>query len=312
MGEKALPSRLELGLWLDRLSQSRPFLRWAGGKQSFLQRYSQAIPSFTGKYVEPFLGSGAVFFYAVRMHSRPFQARLGDTNKHLIKTYIAVRDDPEEVYEQLKVLQAGYEAARDKARFYYQVRDSHNARHPRTDPAVFIFLNKTCWNGLYRVNKEGKFNVPYGAPRTTWVIPSFEELLNASSALKQAHLRATSWENTLAFAEPGDFVFLDPPYFSDIIRDDVKYRHRGFTARDHRKLAYSVYQLAQRGIDFLLTNSGEPEMVELYARYGLQVDEVQLPRAINSKTDERGNVPELIVRSWRTEDLTSRTDSDVD
>lgn len=294
--------------WHDRVGRAKPFLRWAGGKQLFTMRYSGLLPAFPGKYLEPFLGSGAVFFHIMRTQLRPPMARLGDTNRQLISSFQAVRDEPEAVYERLEILQAGYSAARDKAQFYYDVRDRHNAIFPKADPAAFILLNRTCWNGLYRVNREGRFNVPYGAPKSDTVIPTRAELLSASAALAQAHLRVTSWENTLAFAEGGDFVFLDPPYYSDVLREDAKYSRQQFTLRKHEQLAKACIDLAARGIDFILTNSGEPEMIELYRSHGLQLESIEMPRPINSKTDKRSAVPEILVRPLGSKPLPPPTD----
>lgn len=284
--------------WYSRASNAKPFLRWAGGKRPFLYRFADEMPAFPGSYIEPFLGSGSVFFHLMAKEPRITPARLGDTNKHLVRCFIDVRDDPGKVHQELEVLQAGYDASADKSDFYYQVRDAHNAFHPKSNAARFIFLNRTCWNGLYRVNQQGKFNVPYGSPKTGQVIPTLEELENASAALAQAHIRATSWQNTVAFAQPGDFVFLDPPYFSDIKNGhETKYSTKRFTLREHEELARTLAGLADQGVDFLLTNSGCDEMIELYSGFGLDVKLVEVPRYISSKTKERGGVPELIVRS---------------
>jgi DNA adenine methylase len=293
-------SRDVLREWHDRVGHARPFLRWAGGKQLFLQRYSALLPSFSGRYIEGFLGSGAVFFYIMRTHLRPPVSYLGDTNRHLIRCFIEVRDDPVGVHERLQVLSAGYEAAMEKGDFYYQVRESHNSRHPRSDAATFIFLNRAGWNGLYRVNKKGLFNVPFGPPKRGLRLPDQDDLLGASAALARSQLRATRWENTLALAEPGDFVYLDPPYFSELMKEDRaqegKYHKRPFTLRDHESLARACANLAARDVHFLLTNSAEPEMVNLYGGYGLSVTEIEMPRSINSKGDQRaGAARELIA-----------------
>jgi DNA adenine methylase len=264
-----------------------------------LIRYGKLLPHFSGKYIEPFLGGASVFFYIARRERRPCQAVLGDLNRELIKTFQGVQQDPSAVHLRLEHLQEEYARSRDKAEFYYRLRDSFNSSQPRVDPAVFIFLNKTCWNGLYRVNQSGRFNVPHGAQRTPHVIPSLEELSAASSALQQARLRATSWENLLSLAEEGDFVFLDPPYFSDLEQDDIKYRSSSFAIEEHSKLAEYARGLAARRILFVLTSSGEPEMENLYARNELRVKRVSVPRSISSKTDGRSAVEELIVTpSW--------------
>jgi DNA adenine methylase len=288
--------------WYARVREGKPFLRWAGGKQYFLFQFASRIPSFSGTYIEPFLGSGAVFFKVMGNQTRPGAARLGDVNKQLIQCFLAVRDDPEKVYRKLESLQQGYLDAPEHAEFFYEQRDIYNATLPKPDPALFIFLNRTCWNGLYRVNLAGRFNVPYGAPKSDTVIPSLDELLNASACLAQASLRVTSWQHTLAFAQPGDFVFLDPPYYSEIVAGERekrrmgKYNKRGFGLREHTEVAQALAQLASRGIDFMLTNSAEPEMVERYESRGLQVSVIKAPRLLNSKAERRSTyVDELLV-----------------
>src|SRR5436305_4534672 len=281
--------------WYERVSAARPFLRWVGGKQAFLARLGTLLPPVAGTYYEPFLGSGAVFFHLQRVHGRPLEAVLGDSNLQLVQTFDAVRAEPSKVYNALGVLQDEYSAADDKAKFFYRMRDAYNAELPATDSAKFIFLNRTCWNGLYRVNQLGRFNVPYGRPKRERVIPELEELKNAGAALIRAKLRASSWENTIAKAKPGDFVFLDPPYYSDIERDDRKYRARIFTLANHERLAERLRNLADRGIDFILTNSAEPVMLDLYASHNLSVRIVDMPRSISTKVKERVAAPELVV-----------------
>lgn len=289
---------------------ARPFLKWAGGKQRFLQQYASRLPRIQGRYIEPFLGGGSVFFHYNRIEERPFLSRLGDMNRALIRTYEAVRDDPDAVHAQLTALQAGYDAAHDKAAYYYDVRADFVGRQPRPDPGRFIFINRTCWNGLWRVNAKGQFNVPYGAPKSGTVIPSLLELRSAASALQASSLRITSWENLLPFAERGDFVFLDPPYLSDLVTMHDKYNARQFGRSDHERLADEVAHLAKRGVDFVLTNSGGPDSVELYRSRGLDVVTLRIPRAINSRTGERGAVEEIVVTARETS-LGARTSSGV-
>ena len=167
----ALPSKMMLDMWYGRVGRAKPFLRWAGGKQQFLFRFADRLPDFSGTYFEPFLGSGAVFFHLMRRSSQPRQVRLGDTNKELVRAFIAVRDSPEEVHADLAELQRDYSDAIDKPAFYYSVRDRYTAT-TKSSAAQFIFLNRTYWNGLYRTNRVGKFNVPYGAPKSEIVVPT--------------------------------------------------------------------------------------------------------------------------------------------
>jgi DNA adenine methylase len=248
-----------------------------------------------GRYFEPFLGGGAVFFYLQRVAGRPLDAVLADVNVPLIRTYTAVQVDPEKIYGRLSELQEEYLRAPSKSAFYYEVRSRYNAALPSPDPADFIFMNRTCWNGLYRLNRKGLFNVPYGRPKTEIVIPTRADLLNAAAALVRARLRATSWENSIAQARRGDFIFLDPPYHSDLERVDTKYRSRRFDLAEHEKLAARLADLNARGVDFVLTNSGEASMIELYRSYNLAVHTVRMPRNLSGKIAERGPVDELIV-----------------
>jgi len=298
----AIVSRELLEAWHARIRLARPFLKWAGGKQRFLLSFADRLPDVRGTYIEPFLGSGAVFFKLMSRQSRPGGARLGDINRQLIQTFIAVRDQPDDIRSRLERMQAAYSEAANKTAYYLEQRRTYNATLPKPDPALLIFLNHTCWNGLYRVNRAGRFNVPYGAPKTEIVIPDREELLNASAALAQANLRATSWQNLVAFAQKGDFVFLDPPYYSELVNEtsrSTKYQTARFSLRDHQELARSLVDLDRRGIDFVLTNSGEDQMRKLYESSGLRVAVIQAPRSINSKTDKRGPVRELVVTSTR-------------
>jgi len=276
--------------------QARPFLRWAGGKQRWLTSNSSLIPRFDGQYFEPFLGGGSVFFHLVRGEARPFRAWLGDQNLQLVRAYNDIRNSLEEVLEDVRIIQAAYSEARDKRRFYEEVRESFNDGLPKSNTARFIFLNATCWNGLWRTNSNGTFNVPFGSPKSDDVMPTEDELRNVSAALQHARVRASSWENLVASAGIGDFVFLDPPYYSDSLqKGSPKYGASVFGYPAHKRLAEVLLLLQQRGALFILTNSGEPEMVALYRELGLSVREVMVPRAINSKADERQPVGEVIV-----------------
>jgi len=275
---------------------ARPFLRWAGGKQRWLSSNSSLIPRFDGQYFEPFLGGGSVFFHLVRSEARPFRAWLGDQNLQLVRAYNDIRNSLEEVLEDVRIVQAAYSEARDKRRFYEEVRESFNDALPKSNTARFIFLNATCWNGLWRTNSNGTFNVPFGSPKSDDVMPTEDELRNVSAALQHARVRASSWENLVASAGSGDFVFLDPPYYSDSLqKGSPKYGASVFGYSAHKRLAEVLLLLQQRGALFILTNSGEPEMVALYRELGLSVREVMVPRAINSKADERQPVGEVIV-----------------
>jgi len=242
------------------------------------------------------MGSASVFFFLKRIERRPFLSLLGDKNLQLVRTFLQVRDDPQMVLERLEALKLNYYSSADKAKHYVHIREQYNNALPKVDAATFIFLNRTCWNGLYRVNRAGKFNVPHGMQKGGVSFPSEADILNASASLAHAEIRAMTWQNTIAAAEPGDFVFVDPPYYSDCALDDTKYSREQFTMDSHKELARRLAGLADRSVDFLLTNSAEPEVISLYQSYNFDIELVSVSRFISSKIDGRVPTTELIVR----------------
>jgi DNA adenine methylase len=303
MGRSIVTASL-LGEFYEQVSTARSFLRWVGGKQTFVARFGHVLPPVAGRYFEPFLGSGAVFFYLQRRHGRPLEAVLGDVNLPLVRTYMGVREDPAAVAEEIAVLATRFAQAEDRAAFYYQIRDQYNASLPNPSPALFVFLNRTCWNGLYRINQRGQFNVPFGRPKVDVVFPSGAEFERAAAALVRAKLKAAGWETSISKAGRGDFLFLDPPYYSDIVRGDaVKYQRWRFGLREHEKLASRLRALADRGADFVLTNSAEQVMHDLYASKGLSAIVVEMPRSVSGKISERNPARELIVTPPRSAEL---------
>lgn len=270
-----------------------PLFRWAGGKQRFLWDHRELLPSFSGRYFEPFAGGLSIYFHYVRDSLTPFQAIIGDVNLRLVRTYTEIKKDPSGVVERLAILRAGYDAATDKSAFYYDVRETHNSRSPKSDAARFIFLMAAGWNGVFRLNNRGQFNVPHGSPRSL-KLPSIEQLHATSTVFQTADIRATSWESTIHSAQPGDFVFLDPPY-GVASRKDLYGRKDAFGWSDQLKLAAALGDLQRRGVNFLLTNSAEPQLVDAYQRQGLNVRVIEAQRSIAASADSRGSEKELIV-----------------
>lgn len=253
------------------------------------------LPQLERDYYEPFLGGGSTFFHLSRSEIRPFRSFLGDSNLQLMKVYSAIKLDPEGVIDAVTSMAAAYKAATDKRAFYEREREFFNDGLPKCDPARFIFLNATCWNGLWRTNSSGRFNVPYGAPRGDDVMPTPTTIRNVSAALQSAELRTSSWRNVINTAGSGDFVFLDPPYFSDIAQNGTKYGAESWGETEHLDLAQALLRLHDKGSRFLLTNSGEVQMEMMYRDLGLSVHRVLVARAISSKPDERKPVGELVV-----------------
>jgi DNA adenine methylase len=264
----------------------RPFLKWAGGKGQLLTQYQRLFPRSYRRYFEPFVGGAALFF-----HLRPSGAALSDRNGELIDCYRAVRDEVEPLIEVLK--QHRYEEGH-----YYAMRD----RDPRELPlheraARTIFLNRTGFNGLYRVNRAGNFNVPLGR-YTNPLICDEKNLRACSAVLKDVHVEARDFSEVQQHARRGDFVYFDPPYvpISDTA-DFTSYVPGGFSWEHQVRLAEVFTDLAARGVKVMLSNSDVGRLRELYGDF--DIVEVQASRNINSVGSRRGaKVQEIVVRSF--------------
>ena len=284
--------------WERWAPQASALFKWAGGKQKFLWHHTEYLPKFSGVYHEPFGGGLSVFFhYVTRSPETPLISRLADTNVRLIKTYQAIKNDWKRVANQLAQIEAAFKVSDDKEAFYYEIREAHNLAHPREDAARFIFLMQAGWNGVFRSNSKGKFNVPVGSLDRNISLPSADDLRAVSAALQYATLRASSWETSVTAVKAGDFVFLDPPYYKLANSTTNLYdQNQPFEINQQEKLAKALSDIERVGANFVLTNSAYPEIVELYLDYGFRVDTVLTARSINSKTSDRGFQDEIIVR----------------
>jgi DNA adenine methylase len=260
-----------------------PFLKWAGGKRQLLAEIRSHLPARFGKYFEPFVGGAALFF-----STSPNNAVLGDTNERLVRTYRGVRDSVEQVISALS------EYPNDRAFFLTQrARDVDSASDVEM-AAWFIYLNRTGYNGLYRVNRSGQFNVPFGRYLRPTICNS-DRLRSCSRALRNTDLRIGDFEDITSQAKAGDFVYFDPPYvpvaqYSDFAR----YTARGFSLADHRRLCDVASRLKSRGVAVLISNSEAPVVRELY-QSGFQIRSVMATRSINSRGERRGRVLEVLI-----------------
>ena len=271
-------------LYSGEISKLSPFLKWAGGKRWFISNHKDLIPDKFNKYIEPFVGSGAVYFYL-----SPSNAILGDSNKELIETYIAIKKNWKQVWSYLQI-----HHERHSKEYYYQIR-STIPQGIYSRAARFIYLNRTCWNGLYRVNLKGKFNVPIGT-RSTVIFEndSFEEI---SKALQNAVLHPIDFEELIDLAEEDDLVFVDPPY---TVRHNnnsfVKYNEKLFSWDDQKRLQKSLLRAANRGAKILGTNAYHESIISLY-RDSFQTLCVSRNSPISSKASSRKDFNELVIHN---------------
>ena len=254
---------------------TKPILKWAGGKTQMLPDLLPKVPTSYGRYIEPFFGGGALFFSLC-----PEKAIIADSNPELINLYHQVADNVESVIFYLKQ----YE---NTSEIFYSVRSLDWEQLSKPEAAArTLFLNRTCYNGLYRVNKKGQFNVPYGKYKNPKICDT-EALYAASSALKKAEIICGDYSLVLEhYAQPGDFIFLDPPYLPISEYSDFKrYTKEQFYEEDHVELAKEVIRLHEKGCHILLTNSNHPLVHELYAPF--KIDIIQTKRHISCRGNMR-------------------------
>lgn len=270
----------------------KPFLQWVGGKREMIPQYEIYFPKSYNNYFEPFLGGGAVFF-----HLQPDKAILADNNLELIKSYEAVRDNPEAIIKLLKELKK-----RHSKDLYQYVRNMDREFDIFTDfkneeiAARMIFLNQTCFNGLYRVNSKGQFNVPIGSSLNRLICDE-HAIRNTSKLLRKVTLLSGDFEAVVKKAKINDFVYLDPPYYPvSAYSDFTRYTKEKFYQNDQMRLKKLVDTLSQKGCKVMLSNSDCQFIRDLYSDYK-QV-RVNSSRSLNSKKEKRGKVSELLVMNY--------------
>lgn len=261
-----------------------PIVKWAGGKRWLAVAAKQLIPpDWSGRYYETFLG-GAAFFFAIK----PREATISDLNEELITTYKAVRDDPKRVIQILST----YPYDED---FYYDLRNK-NPRKPHTIAARFIYLNHTCWNGLYRVNSGGGFNTPFGR----YVNPTIcdEERINtASGVLKHAQITNGNFQEIVSEAKPGDFAYFDPPYITGHQNNGfLLYNKNLFSWCDQESLAKCAIELARSGVYVLVSNADYPAVINLYK--GFYYYRATRRSLIGGQMKSRGTITEALLSNY--------------
>ncbi|MBD2561451.1 MULTISPECIES: DNA adenine methylase [Nostoc] len=271
---------------IPKETSPRPFLKWAGGKSRLIQQYIPYFPKSYKNYYEPFLGGGAVFFYL-----QPTAAILTDINAELINTYCCVRDHIEELISILKE----HKNRHDKD-YYYSVRNNSGGTDIEK-AARLIYLNKTCFNGLYRVNSQGKFNVPLGRYENPNIC-SEVLLRTASEALSTSEIKQTHFVDVLNYATSSDdFIYFDPPYYPvSETSYFTAYSSDRFAEEQQVQLKDIFEKLAERGVKVMLSNSDCEFIRNLYSSFNIHT--ISASRAINSNAKKRGKITEVLVTSY--------------
>lgn len=269
---------------MDNNDRVNPFLKWAGGKRWFVNKHAELLNLEYDRYIEPFLGSGAVFFKL-----QPKKAILADANKELIDTYRSIKEDWEKVVQLLR----RHHKLHSKD-YYYKIRGSK----PKTlfsNAARLIYLNRTCWNGLYRVNRQNRFNVPIGTK--TKVILDTDDFEAVSRLLSKVILIDGDFESTINRAKEGDLVFVDPPYTVKHNNNGfINYNESLFSWSDQKRLASCLTEASKRGATVVATNANHDPISELY-KVSFKVLTTQRHSVLAANSSDRKVCKELIILS---------------
>jgi len=276
----------------------RPFLKWVGGKGRLIHDMSQYFPETYNRYFEPFVGGGAMFFSL-----NPDKSYINDMNVVLMNAYIHIRDDVERLIKDLSILEAIFyelpnvDVDDSKKEFYLKKRVEYNqlSSDDFKKTSLLIFLNKTCFNGLYRENSKGGFNVPFGQHNKPTICDE-ENLRAISTRLKKTTISHGSYENVIKKAKAGDFIYLDPPYYPINSASFTAYHASGFVERDQEILRDNFKKLAEMGCYVMLSNSDAPFINELYKDF--TIHKIYAARSVNSVGTKRGKIAEVLVTSY--------------
>jgi DNA adenine methylase len=265
-------------------AEIKPFLKWAGGKRWLVSKHPELFPTNFKTYFEPFLGSGAIFF-----HLQPEKSILADLNEDLIRAYSAIKDDWERVRRYLVE-----HHRKHSHEYYYKVRQQ-KLRSEYSKAARLIYLNRTCWNGLYRVNLKGEFNVPVGTK--TRVVCKDDCYKEIAQLLQNTELLNSDFETVIEGAQEGDFLFVDPPYtVLHNYNGFIKYNERLFAWEDQIRLRDTLVNASKRGVKFLMTNAYHDSVKALYKHdFAMRVTERN--SVISGTNVGRGTYEELLIYS---------------
>lgn len=277
---------------MKKINSVSPVVKWVGGKRQILNEILKYVPQKFTTYYEPFVGGGAVFF-----ELQPEKAVINDINSELINLYQTIKDNVDELIEDLK-------KHKNDSNYFYRIREldrdkeKYNLLSPVERASRIIYLNKTCYNGLFRVNRAGEFNTPFGNYKNPNIVN--EETLRAVNQYfntAKISFYNKDYAEVLKGARKGAFVYLDPPY--DPVSDTSSftgYDKNGFDRNEQIRLKQTCDMLNKKGISFLLSNSATDFILELYKDYKIEI--VKAKRAINSKADKRGEIDEVLVRNF--------------
>ena len=278
------------------LSTPKPFVKWAGGKRQLMPVLNENLPKIFGTYHEPFLGGGALLFHILTKQNKQ-KCSLSDLNADLILSYIVIRNRVDELIHSLKIHEKNY--YKDSKSYYYSVRES-NPGDEIEKTSRLLFLNRTCFNGLYRVNRKGKFNVPLGK-YTNPNIVNEENLRFVSTILdsNRISIQCRDFEAVLGDVKKGDFIYFDPPYQPvSQTANFTSYTDKDFAYGDLSRLVKLCMDLDAKGCKVLLSNSNSADVIDMFSKKPWKINKIQATRSINSDSKKRSGHFELLIKNY--------------
>lgn len=274
----------------------KPFVKWAGGKRQLIPILNENLPKKMGTYYEPFLGGGALLFHILKERDEQ-QCGISDLNSDLVLAYTTIRDKIETLIESLKIHTKNYQ--KNSKSYYYSIREN-NPRSAVEKTSRLIFLNRTCFNGLYRVNSKGKFNVPLGR-YTNPNIVNEENLRSVSQVLQseKISIKCRDFEAVLDEAKKDDLIYFDPPYqpVSDTA-NFTSYTNKSFTSEDLKRLVKLCLKLDSKGCKVMLSNSNSQEIADMFSEKHWRFKKIEANRSINSNSKRRTGHFELLIKNY--------------
>lgn len=277
-------------------SSPKPFVKWAGGKRQLLPEIEKHIPKKFSSYFEPFLGGGALLFHLLS-ENKNLKGHVSDLNSDLVLSYVTIREHLDALLKSLQKHSDNYFS--DSQNYYYSVRES-NPKSQIEKVSRLLFLNRTCFNGLYRVNSKGKFNVPLGRYSNPNIVQE-ENLRSVNQFLNQnkISIKCQDFSSTIEKAKKGDFVYFDPPYQPvSKTANFTSYTNSSFHFSDFKRLAKISNQLSKKGVNVLLSNSSSKQVLEMFAGKNWEIIKIEANRAINSNSNKRTGHFELLIKNY--------------
>jgi DNA adenine methylase len=278
---------------------AKPFIKWVGGKGKLVPELEKYFPKKITRYFEPFIGGGAVFYEVIKSNNLEFSL-VNDINKKLITTYQQIKTRPNELISNLEKLEKEYKKKTEEEReiFFYLIRDKYNKEKLEDSDisAYLIFLNKTCFNGMYRENSKGEYNVPFGDQRNPTICDK-ENLLVVSECLKNTKITNLSFEESIEDCKKGDFIYFDPPYYPiNGTSKFTSYSKDNFGQNEQIRLRDVFKKLSDKGCLVMLSNSNTEFIKDLYKDF--KINFIDAARSINSKGKKRGKIKEIVVTNY--------------